>query len=98
MTERDRVLTGMFRDRDSAERAYESLTSRGYGDGGDSGIGFLGALVGGLLLSLLGIQGQGGLVASTAAAFVGAILLTGLAWAAQRRATEGNSVAMERDS
>lgn len=32
MTERDRVLTGMFRDRDSAERAYESLTSRGYGE------------------------------------------------------------------
>jgi hypothetical protein len=30
MAERDRVLTGMFRDRDSAERAYESLTSRGY--------------------------------------------------------------------
>jgi hypothetical protein len=30
MAERDRMLTGMFRDRDSAERAYESLTSRGY--------------------------------------------------------------------
>jgi uncharacterized protein YjbJ (UPF0337 family) len=26
----NRVLTGMFRDRDSAERAYNSVTSRGY--------------------------------------------------------------------
>jgi len=25
-----RLMTGMFRDRDSAERAYESLRSRGY--------------------------------------------------------------------
>jgi hypothetical protein len=30
-TERDRMLTGMFRDRESAERAYGSLASRGYG-------------------------------------------------------------------
>ncbi|HEX9961844.1 MAG TPA: CsbD family protein, partial [Pyrinomonadaceae bacterium] len=26
----NRVLTGMFRDRESAERAYNSVTSRGY--------------------------------------------------------------------
>jgi hypothetical protein len=26
-----RVLTGLFRDRDSAERAYQSITDRGYG-------------------------------------------------------------------
>lgn len=26
------MMTGLFRDRDSAERAYGSLTSRGYGD------------------------------------------------------------------
>jgi hypothetical protein len=29
-TSQSRVLTGMFRDRDSAERAYSSLASRGY--------------------------------------------------------------------
>jgi hypothetical protein len=28
--ERSRVVTGMFRDRDDAERAYQSITSRGY--------------------------------------------------------------------
>jgi hypothetical protein len=32
-TERsDRLMTGMFRDRESAERAYECVTSRGYTD------------------------------------------------------------------
>jgi hypothetical protein len=30
MAERDRMLTGMFRDRESAERAYGSMTRRGY--------------------------------------------------------------------
>jgi len=30
-TERSRLVTGLFRDRDSAERAYQSLSSRGYG-------------------------------------------------------------------
>ncbi len=29
-TGRSKIMTGMFRDRDSAERAYNSLTSRGY--------------------------------------------------------------------
>jgi hypothetical protein len=29
-TSDNRILTGMFRDRDSAERAYNSLSSRGY--------------------------------------------------------------------
>jgi hypothetical protein len=29
-TGRSRIMTGMFRDRESAERAYGSLTSRGY--------------------------------------------------------------------
>lgn len=28
----DRLMTGMFRDRESAERAYECVTSRGYTD------------------------------------------------------------------
>ena len=31
-TGRSRLVTGMFRDRESAERAYGSLTSRGYSD------------------------------------------------------------------
>ena len=32
-TERsDRLMTGMFRDREAAERAYECVTSRGYTD------------------------------------------------------------------
>ena len=66
--------------------ATQFLTSRGYGQGGDIGIGILGALVGGLLLSVLGLQGQGALVASTAAAFVGAVLLTRLARALRGRA------------
>jgi hypothetical protein len=29
-TDRSRIMTGMFRDRDSVERAYGSLTGRGY--------------------------------------------------------------------
>ena len=28
----DRLMTGMFRDRESAERAYQCVTSRGYTD------------------------------------------------------------------
>ena len=36
-------------------------------------------MVGGLCVSLFGLQGQGGLVASTGAAFVGAVLLAGVA-------------------
>jgi hypothetical protein len=31
MADRDRILTGMFRDRDSAERAYDAAMRRGYG-------------------------------------------------------------------
>ena len=31
-TGKSRMVTGMFRDRDSAERAYESVTGRGYGN------------------------------------------------------------------
>ena len=54
------------------------LTSRSYGQTGDIGIGVLGALGAGLLVGLLGLQGQVSLVASTAAAFAGAILLTSL--------------------
>jgi hypothetical protein len=30
MAQDDRILTGMFRDRDSAERAYGTMTQRGY--------------------------------------------------------------------
>jgi hypothetical protein len=32
MAERDLILTGMFRDRESAERAYGSVAGRGYGE------------------------------------------------------------------
>ena len=66
--------------------AAQFLTGRGYGMGGDIGVGILGALVGGLLLSLLGLHGQGGLVASTGAAFAGAVLLTRLARDVRREA------------
>ncbi len=31
-TGKSRMVTGMFRDRESAERAYESVTGRGYGN------------------------------------------------------------------
>jgi hypothetical protein len=31
MSTDDRMLTGLFRDRDSAERAYQSISDRGYG-------------------------------------------------------------------
>ncbi|HZN23479.1 MAG TPA: hypothetical protein VFB75_04595, partial [Burkholderiales bacterium] len=31
-TKQQRMVTGMFRDRDSAERAYELSTARGYSD------------------------------------------------------------------
>ena len=61
------------------------LASRGYGAGGDIGIGILGALAGGFLLSLLGIPGQLGLVLTAGAAVAGAALLTALARALPRR-------------
>ena len=31
MADKDRMVTGLFADRDSAEQAYDSLTGRGYG-------------------------------------------------------------------
>jgi uncharacterized membrane protein YeaQ/YmgE (transglycosylase-associated protein family) len=61
------------------------LASRGYGAGGNIGIGILGGLVGGFLLSLLGIPGQLGLVLSVFAAALGAALLTALGHALPRR-------------
>ena len=63
----------------------EFLTSRGFGQGRDVGISLGGAILGGLLVSALGLQGQGSLVASTAGAAVGAVLLTFLARAMPRR-------------
>ena len=63
----------------------EFLTSRGYGQGRDVGISLGGAIIGGLLVSTLGLHGQGSLVASTAGAAVGAILLTFLARARLQR-------------
>ena len=32
MTQDTGLVTGLFHDRDSAERAYQSVTSKGYGD------------------------------------------------------------------
>ena len=63
----------------------EFLTSRGYGQGRDVGISLGGAILGGLLVSALGLQGQASLVASTAGAAVGAILLTFLVRRLPRR-------------
>jgi uncharacterized membrane protein YeaQ/YmgE (transglycosylase-associated protein family) len=65
--------------------ATQFLMSRGYGIGGDIGIGVLGALVGGFVASWLGLQDQGGTLPSALAAFVGAVLLTRLAHALPRR-------------
>lgn len=64
--------------------ATQFLASRGYGIGGDIGIGVLGGLFGGVVI-WLGLQGQGGVLASVVAAFVGAVLLTRLARALPRR-------------
>jgi uncharacterized membrane protein YeaQ/YmgE (transglycosylase-associated protein family) len=55
------------------------MSGRGYGAGRDVGIGVLGALLGGFAVGLLGVQGQERLLVSMLAAFVGAVLLTGLA-------------------
>ena len=65
--------------------ATQFLASRGYGIGGDVGIGILGGLFGGLVVSSLRFQEQAGMLASVAAAVVGAILLTRLARAMPRR-------------
>jgi uncharacterized membrane protein YeaQ/YmgE (transglycosylase-associated protein family) len=54
------------------------MPGRGYGIAGDIAIGLVGALVGGLAISL-GLQGQGGLLGSILAAFVGVIMLARLA-------------------
>ena len=61
------------------------LTGRGYGIGGDIGIGIFGALVGGFVESWLGPEDQGGTLPSALAAFIGAVLLTRLARAVPRR-------------
>jgi uncharacterized membrane protein YeaQ/YmgE (transglycosylase-associated protein family) len=65
--------------------ATQFLASRGYGIGGDIGIGVLGGLVGGGVVSSLRLQDQGALLASVVAAVVGASLLTRLARALPRR-------------
>ena len=69
------MLTGAF--------ATQYLTSRGYGQAGDIGIGILGGLAAGGIVSLFCLQGEPALLASTAAAAVGAVLLTRLARALQ---------------
>ena len=59
--------------------ATQFLTGRGYGQGTGIGIGIVGGLAAGFLASLAGLQGQPGLLVSTFAAFVGAVLLTAFA-------------------
>jgi uncharacterized membrane protein YeaQ/YmgE (transglycosylase-associated protein family) len=54
------------------------MPGRGYGIAGDIAIGLVGASVGGLAISL-GLQGQGGLLGSIVAAFVGVFMLARLA-------------------
>jgi uncharacterized membrane protein YeaQ/YmgE (transglycosylase-associated protein family) len=54
------------------------MPGRGYGIAGDIAIGLVGALVGGLAISL-GLQGQGGLLGSIVAAFVGVFMLARVA-------------------
>jgi uncharacterized membrane protein YeaQ/YmgE (transglycosylase-associated protein family) len=62
----------------------QHLASRGFGSGGDAVIGIVGGIVGGFLMSLLGVQGTLGLLAGFLAAFVGAVLLTARARAWRR--------------
>jgi uncharacterized membrane protein YeaQ/YmgE (transglycosylase-associated protein family) len=53
----------------------EFAANRGHEQRVDIGVGIAGAIVGGLALSLLGIQGQPGLLVTTFAAFLGAAAL-----------------------
>lgn len=57
----------------------EFVASRGYGQGPDIVIGILGGLAAGLVASLIGLPGQPGLLLTTFAACLGAVLLTALA-------------------
>jgi uncharacterized membrane protein YeaQ/YmgE (transglycosylase-associated protein family) len=63
----------------TAALVIQFMPGRGYGAGRDVGIGILGALLGGFAAGLLGLRGQEGLLVGMLAAFVGAVLLTGLA-------------------
>ncbi len=68
--------------------AAQFVPGRSHGTAGDIGVGLAGALVGGLGAAWLGLQGQGGRLASFLATVVGAVLLTRLA-----RAVPGRSPA-----
>jgi len=65
--------------------ATQFLTTRGYGIGGDIGIGIFCALVCGFVLRWLVLVDQDGTLPSALAAFIGAALLTRLAGALPRR-------------
>ena len=65
--------------------ATQFLASRGYGIGGDVGIGILGGLFGGVVVSSLRLQDQAVMLASVVAAVAGALLLTRLARSLPRR-------------
>lgn len=57
----------------------EFVANRGHGQRVDIGVGIAGGLVGGLVLSLLGVRGQPGLLVTTLAAFLGAVVLLAVA-------------------
>ena len=59
------------------------LKGRGFGMGGDLVVGLIGALVGGFLFSLLGLDAYG-LVGNLLMAVVGAVVFLGLAGMVQR--------------
>jgi uncharacterized membrane protein YeaQ/YmgE (transglycosylase-associated protein family) len=75
------VLIGLM----AGSLATQFMPSGSYGSGRDIGIGLVGAMVGGLAVSW-GLQGQGGLLGSVLAAFVGVVLITKLARSVPRRA------------
>ena len=51
------------------------MKGRGYGAFRDILLGIVGAVIGGIVMSLFGIQGQAGFVGSIVIAFIGASLL-----------------------
>jgi uncharacterized membrane protein YeaQ/YmgE (transglycosylase-associated protein family) len=55
--------------------AGQFMRGGGYGLVGDVVVGIVGALVGGVVLTLLGISGSAGLIGSIVVAFIGAVIL-----------------------
>ena len=51
------------------------MKGAGYGAFGDITLGIVGAFIGGIVMSLFGIQGEAGFVGSIVIAFIGAVIL-----------------------